>query len=183
MFLACGLGWWQLAAWHLAAHTVLRGYQFLTAPALMHRIVGHPPRPVPAFAGRSRWLYTASLQRFWLEQFGHQALVKPIARVAADLNVFDRRVVEEIVGLPAPAMRGLSALAEREEHHLGAGYRTDGRRVGGLPGIMTDLFASAFHWFEERLVLQGIGMDLVALGRRFGMRLNRLNPSWLNPAI
>lgn len=181
MFLACGLGWWQLAAWHLAAHTVLRGYQFLTAPGLMHRIIGHPPRPVPAFAGRSHWLYTASLQRFWLEQFGYQALVKPIARLAADLNVFDRRVVEEIVGLPAPAMRGLSVLAEREEHRLGAGYRTDGRRVGGLPGILTDLFASAFHWFEERLVLQGIGMDLVMLGRRFGTRLNRLESILAQP--
>jgi NADH:ubiquinone oxidoreductase subunit 5 (subunit L)/multisubunit Na+/H+ antiporter MnhA subunit len=181
MFLACGLGWWQLAAWHLAAHALLRGYQFLTAPSLMHHVAHHPTRPIPAFAARSRWLYTASLQRFWLEQFGHQALVKPIARVAADLNVFDRRVVEEIVGLPAPAMRGLSALAEREEHHLGAGYRTDGRRVGGLPGIMTDLFASAFHWFEERLVLQGIGMDLVALGRRFGMRLNRLESILAQP--
>ncbi|HYE35284.1 NADH-quinone oxidoreductase subunit L [Methylocaldum sp.] len=173
MFLACGLGWWQLAAWHLGAHTVLRGYQFLTAPALMHRIFDRPARPVPSFAGRSRWLYTASLQRFWLEHLGHQTLVKPIGRFAADLNVFDRRVVEEIVGLPAPAMRGLSALAEREEHRLGAGYGTTGnaRRIGGLLGILTDLFASAFHWFEERLVLQGLGMDLVTQGRRLGMRL------------
>ncbi|MDV3241022.1 MAG: hypothetical protein LOY00_04445 [Methylocaldum sp.] len=181
MFLACGLGWWQLAAWHLAAHTMLRGYQFLTAPALMHRIFGQPTRPVPEFAGRSRWLYTASLQRFWLEHFGHQALVKPIARFAADLNVFDRRVVEEIVGLPAPAMRGLSALAEREEHRLGAGYGANERRVGGVLGIVTDLFASAFHWFEERLVLQGLGMDLVTLGRRLGMRFNRLESILAQP--
>jgi len=181
MFLACGLGWWQLAAWHLAAHTVLRGYQFLTAPALMHRIIGQPTRPVPAFARRSRWLYTAALQRFWLEHFGHQLLIKPIARFAADLNVFDRRVVEEIVGLPAPAMRGLSALAEREEHRLGAGYDATERRVGGVLGILTDLFASAFHWFEERLVLQGLGMDLVTLGRRLGMRLNRLESVLAQP--
>jgi len=181
MFLACGLGGWQLAAWHLAAHTLFRGYQFLTAPALMHRIVGQATRPVPAFAGRSRWLYTASLQRFWLENLGHRLLVKPIGRIAADLNVFDRRVVEEIVGLPAPAMRGLSALAEREEHRLGAGHGANGRRVGGLPGILTDLFASAFHWFEERLVLQGLGMDLVTLGRRLGMRLNRLESVLAQP--
>lgn len=179
MFLTCGLGWWQFAAWHLAAHTLLRGYQFLTAPALMHRIAGQPTRPVPGFAARSRWLYTASLQRFWLEQIGHQILIKPISRFAADLNVFDRRVVEQIVGLPAPAMRGLSALAEREEHRLGAGYAANGRRLGGLPGIVTDLFASAFHWFEERLVLQGMGMDLVTLGRHLGMRLNRLESSVL----
>jgi NADH:ubiquinone oxidoreductase subunit 5 (subunit L)/multisubunit Na+/H+ antiporter MnhA subunit len=181
MFLACGLGWWQLAAWHLATHALLRGYQFLTAPSLLHHAAHHPTRPVPAFAGRFRWLYTASLQRFWLDNLGYQLLAKPIARVATDLNVFDRRVVEELVGLPAPAMRGLSALAEREEHHLGAGYRTDGRRVGGLPGILTDLFASAFHWFEERLVLQGVGMDLVTLGRRFGRRLNRVESILAQP--
>jgi NADH:ubiquinone oxidoreductase subunit 5 (subunit L)/multisubunit Na+/H+ antiporter MnhA subunit len=181
MFLACGLGWWQLAAWHLGAHAVLRGYQFLTAPSLMHHVAHHPTRPVPAFAGRSRWLYTASLQRFWLESLGHQLLVKPIARFASDLNVFDRRVVEEIIGLPSPAMRGLSALAEREEHRLGAGYGTNGRRIGGLLGIVTDLFASAFHWFEERLVLQGLGMDLVTLGRRLGKRLNCLESVLAQP--
>ena len=40
MFLECGLGFWQLAGWHLCAHAVVRGYQFLTAPSLMHNMQG-----------------------------------------------------------------------------------------------------------------------------------------------
>lgn len=183
MFLACGLGWWTLAAWHLGAHAILRGYQFLTAPALMHRIFDVPTRPVPEFAARSRWLYAASLHRFWLETLGHYIFVRPVTRLSADLSVFDHRVVEEIVGLPAPAMRGLSTLAEREEHRLGAGYGINGntRRVGGLLGVLTDLFASAIHWFEERLVLQGVGTDLLTQGRRLGMRLNRVESLLTQP--
>ena len=53
-------------AWHLAAHAAWRAYQFLSAPALMH-FMGRPSRPVPRWLAHKRWLYTASLQRFWLD--------------------------------------------------------------------------------------------------------------------
>src|SRR5512146_1482972 len=45
MFLECGLGLWQLASWHLCAHAVVRGYQVLSAPSLMHNILGNPIKP------------------------------------------------------------------------------------------------------------------------------------------
>ena len=38
MFLECGLGFWHWQRWHLCAHAVVRGYQVLIAPSLMHNI-------------------------------------------------------------------------------------------------------------------------------------------------
>ena len=52
MFLACGLGWFELAAWHLGLHAAWRAWQFLLAPSYMHLATGKA-RPVPAWlAGR-----------------------------------------------------------------------------------------------------------------------------------
>jgi NADH:ubiquinone oxidoreductase subunit 5 (subunit L)/multisubunit Na+/H+ antiporter MnhA subunit len=183
MFLECGLGLWELATWHLGAHAVLRGYQFLTAPSLMHRILGQPPRPVAPFFARHRRLYLAALQRFWLEELGDHALVKPMQRFAADLQAFDSRVVDPLVGLPAPAVEGLSSVADWEEHQLGVGYdRANGRpRVGGLPGMLVHGCAAALHWFEERLVLKGLGHGLIATGRRLGPPLNRIEAALRRP--
>jgi NADH:ubiquinone oxidoreductase subunit 5 (subunit L)/multisubunit Na+/H+ antiporter MnhA subunit len=183
MFLAAGLGWWGLAAWHLAAHAVLRGFQFLTAPSLMHKTLGIPIRPLPAFAARCRWLYLASLQRFWLEELGDYTVVRPTRSLAADFHGFDNRVLDRAVGLPAPAMQGLSSLAEWEEHRLGADYRGTGdvRRVSGLLGLLVHGCASALHWFEERLVLKGVGRDLIAAGRRIGPHLNRVETALTRP--
>jgi NADH:ubiquinone oxidoreductase subunit 5 (subunit L)/multisubunit Na+/H+ antiporter MnhA subunit len=183
MFLECGLGWWTLAAFHLAAHAVVRGYQFLTAPSLMHKIVGEPTRPPPPVLARQRGLYLAALRRFWLEELGDFIAVKPVRRFAADLAAFDSRVVDPLVGLSAPAMQGLASLAEWEERKLGAesaGY--NGRaRVGGLLGVLVHSAAAALHWFEQRLVLDGVGLRMLSLGRRFGARLNRIETGLTHP--
>jgi formate hydrogenlyase subunit 3/multisubunit Na+/H+ antiporter MnhD subunit len=183
MFLACGLGYWTIATWHLCAHAIVRGYQFLTAPSLMHQTLGLPSRPVPSFAASWRGLYTASLQRFWLESVVDRVLVRPFQRLAADFQSFDQHVVDQAVGLPAPAVRELSSLAAWEERRLGVDIAgsDDDRRVSGLVGLLTNGFAAAFHWFEERLVLQGVGRELIHAGRRLGSRLNRLESVLARP--
>ena len=48
MFLACGLGFWRLALVHLCSHAIFRGYQFLSAPAILHQLHGERTRPVSA---------------------------------------------------------------------------------------------------------------------------------------
>jgi NADH:ubiquinone oxidoreductase subunit 5 (subunit L)/multisubunit Na+/H+ antiporter MnhA subunit len=40
MLVWCGLGWNQLAAWHLGLHAAWRAYQFLQAPAFMQLKIG-----------------------------------------------------------------------------------------------------------------------------------------------
>jgi len=168
MFFAAGLGFWQWAFWHLCAHAVLRGYQFLCAPALMHAVAGHPPRPVHPWLGRRRLLYMAALQRFWLEDLGDWLVVKPTQRLAADLNAFDRQIVEPAFGLPAPALAlpGTAARPPSGDPEV--------LRVSGLAGLALRALANALHWFEEKLVLQGNGQNLAGLGRRLGARLNHI---------
>ncbi|SMF94500.1 NADH-Ubiquinone oxidoreductase (complex I), chain 5 N-terminus [Methylomagnum ishizawai] len=166
MFLECGLGLWSLAAWHLAAHAVVRGYQFLTAPALMHHIAGMPTRPPPAWMARQRWLYLAATRRFWLEEAVDIFTTRQVQGYAADLERFDGAVVDPLIGLSSPAAPSVDGGAP----HL-----------GGLPGRVLQRIAESLHWFEERLVLAGVGRDLIAQGRKLGTQLNRIEAGLLRP--
>jgi NADH:ubiquinone oxidoreductase subunit 5 (subunit L)/multisubunit Na+/H+ antiporter MnhA subunit len=161
MFFLAGLGWWKLAFWHLGAHALFRAYQFLAAPALMHQILGAPARPVPAWLGRYASLYAAVLQRFWLEPLGDWALAKPALRLGSDLQAFDYQVLEQAFGAPAPGAQAL--------------------RVSGWLGKALSWLAEASHWFEEKLVLQGVGQNLIYVGRRLGVRLNHLEELLSHP--
>lgn len=109
--------------------------------------------------------------------------MKTIQNLAADLHAFDHRVVDRFIGLPVPAMRGLSSLAEWEEQKLGAAYRISGdvRQVSGLLGLLIHGVASALHWFEERLVLAGVGQDFTTFSRHIGPSLNRLEAALSRP--
>jgi hypothetical protein len=189
MFLACGLGWWQLALIHLCAHAIFRGYQFLSAPAILHQLQGQRARPVSAVLARQPRLYTAALRRFWLEDLGHWAIVGPAHRLAGYLNTFDNAVVDRATGLPAPAVNALSSLAQWEEHHLGAGKFMD---LPGAarhpvypaqsdPGILeriTAAVATLFHRVEEQLVFKALGQGMVTVSHRMGHSLSRVE-RWL----
>ena len=183
IFLACGLGWWTFATVHLFAHAVVRGFQFLSAPSLMHRVAARPMRPVPAFLAHRPGLYHAALQRFWVEAATDRWIVAPVQRMAADVERFDREVVERIVGLPVPALGSLSSAAAWEESRLAAtgGSGPDAREAGGVIRWMAHQLALALHWFEEKLVLQGVGADLWKGFRRFGQRLRAIDEALCRP--
>ena len=184
MFLECGLGFWDLASWHLCTHAVVRGYLFLTAPSLMHNVQGNPIKLLtPAIAGL-RWAYVASLQRFWLDQITDWTLVRPVRRLAHDLNYFDDHIVDQIMGAPAPAIRTISSLAQLEEKMLGA--RLDNKadefaHGSGLAGKLTEWFAAIMHWFEDRFVLRGINKGANVYGRKLGHAANKFEQLILRP--
>ena len=184
MFLECGLGFWQLASWHLCTHAVVRGYLFLTAPSLMHNVQDNPVKAfAPAIAGL-RWAYIASLQRFWLDQMIDWALVRPIRRLAHDLSYFDDHIVDHFMGAPAPAIRTISSLAQLEEKMIGARLDNDLDEFAlgsGLAGKLTEWFAAIMHWFEDRFVLRGIGKDAVNVGRQLGHAANKFEQLILRP--
>ena len=182
MYLECGLGFWQLAGWHLCAHAAVRSYQFLTAPSLMHneRCLNSefPTRNIPA------WLYVASLQRFWLDPIVDWALVKPVRGLAHDLSYFDDHVIDCMMGAPAPAIRAISSLAQLEEQRIGAQLDNDSDQFAqgsGLAGKITQWMAAILHWFEERFVLRGIGKDAINYGRDLGHIANKFEQAVLRP--
>lgn len=182
MFMECGLGFWQLAGWHLCAHAVVRGYQFLTAPSLMHNLRGFdaqtPPRSIPT------WIYVASLQRFWLDQITDWALVKPVRGLAHDLSYFDDHIVDPVMGGAGPAIRSISSLAQLEEKMIGAHLDNESDEFAqgsGLAGKLTEWTAAILHWFEDRFVLRGIGKDTINYGRELGHIANKFEQSVLRP--
>jgi NADH:ubiquinone oxidoreductase subunit 5 (subunit L)/multisubunit Na+/H+ antiporter MnhA subunit len=153
MFVACGLGWFELAAWHMGIHTVWRAYQFLLAPSFLHLATGKPP-PAPAWlAGRQR-LYTAALSRFWVDTLARTLVVRPARQVGRDLRDFDDKVIAPLVGWP-PAATGE---AERVI------------QAHGLAGAALRQAAKQLSRFEAHLVMQG-GGPLTALLRRAGAAL------------
>ena len=99
MFLACGLGWFEFAAWHMGLHAAWRAYQFLMAPSYMH-LVNRKAAPPPRWLAGRQWLYTAALQRFWLEHVARHALVRPTQAIGHDMRDLDDRVLSHLVGMP-----------------------------------------------------------------------------------
>src|SRR5690606_5712972 len=116
----CGMGWWTLALVHLCAHALVRGYQFLTAPSVLHQLAGISMRPVPRWLAGNRFAYAAAINRWWLDEALRAGSVAPVRRLANDLDLFDTTVVDRATGLPAPAVRALSSLAQWEERRVGA---------------------------------------------------------------
>ena len=173
MFLAAGLGFWRLALFHLCAHALFRGYQFLASPSLMHGVIGISQRPATPWLGKHRLLYLAALQRLWLENIGDQLVVKPVQQLGADLNAFDHQVIDPVFGLPAP-MANLSIQSTVGfKGGEGSGIvDPEVLRVSGLFGLLMRTSANASYWFEEKLVLQGLGPNMLLWGRRLGTRLN-----------
>jgi len=178
MFLECGLGLFDLAAWHLVLHAVWRAYQFLRAPALLY-LTTRPVRPVPRWLrGRER-LYTAALQRFWLDPAADSLLVRPTRQLAQDIQTFDDEVVNRLVGLPDQAS-ALSSVTDRKERKRGA--RDAGiTHASGLLGFLLESLADLLHWFEERLVLRGGGEGLEAGIRRLGAYLVQIESLLARP--
>lgn len=152
MFIECGLGWFDVAAWHLGLHAIWRAYQFLLAPSYLQLIDG-PARPVPRWLANRRWLFTAALQRGWLEAAGNWLLLRPTRGLGRDVNAFDAQVVDRFIGTAEPEHAlGRAVNAPPESGEIARGY--------GSAGRLLELVAARLGRIEERLLLQGTGGSL-----------------------
>lgn len=142
MFLACGLGWFEFAAWHMCLHAAWRAYQFLMAPSYMH-LVNRKASPAPRWLRGRQWLYTAALQRFWLEHFAQSVLVRPAIAVGHDMRDLDDRVLSHLVGMPAHGWVEKQADSCADEVIRGH----------GLAGRLLVWCADRFSQLEEYLML------------------------------
>jgi NADH:ubiquinone oxidoreductase subunit 5 (subunit L)/multisubunit Na+/H+ antiporter MnhA subunit len=160
MFITAGLGWFELTTWYLVAHAIWRTFQFLTAPAHL-QMTNQPTRPIPEWLRRQRWLYSAALQRFWLDHLADWLLVKPTQELARDIHHFDERVVNRMIGLSGSS-GALTSLAQREEQRFGNSGQRSGIGTGrGAMGHLLQWIASVLYWFEEQLVLKSGGEGLL----------------------
>ena len=170
MVLWCGLGWPGLATLHLVLHALWRAYQFLQAPALMHWMDA-PVSPVGGWLARRRLLYTAALQRFWLDPASDWLLVRPTRRLAADVRAFDEQVIKRLVGLPGEGDLPATVAGQDAPARRGP----DPSRARGLLGGLMTWLADRLHVFEDRLILNGGGRDLEGLIRGIGEVLTRVD--------
>src|SRR5690606_30610786 len=115
MFMECGLGLWELAVWHLGAHAIVRCYHVLTSPSFMANVHGSPVKALSPHLQKIRWLYIASIQRFWLDPITDRVLTRPVKGLGEDLNFFDDYVIDRAMGDPVSSSRSISTLTQLEE--------------------------------------------------------------------
>ena len=154
----------------------------------MHNVKDNPIKPVGPLLANQRWLFAAALQRFWVEPLTDWALVKPIRRLAHDLSHFDDRVVDRVMGIPAPAIKAAATLAQLEEGRLAAKLDNNlGNAQGsfikdtGVLGMLAGWITGIAHWIEERVILQAVGKESLNLGRELGHVANKLETLVLRP--
>lgn len=158
MFLFCGLGWFQLATWYLVAHAIWRAFQFLSAPAHM-QMMNSPTRPVFTWLKSHPRIFSAALQRFWLDHIADWLLARPTQEFARDVHSFDEAVVNRVVGLSGSSGAITSLAQHQEQKQFGT---ADGIGTGrGAMGRILQWIASKLYWFEEHLVLRGGGEGLL----------------------
>ena len=175
LMLACiGLGWYTLATFHLAAHASWRAYQMLSVPSYL-TLINRKARPVPAWMQRQSWLFNAALHRLWLDNIIDWIAVRPAGMFGQDLNQFDERIVNRMVGLPGQ-IDSISSLTDYEQRKRGLvnaeATITTGR---GVFGALIEKIANVLYWFEESLVLKGSGDGLINVLQKVGAYLVRID--------
>lgn len=160
MFFACGLGWFELATWHLCLHAAWRAYQFLLAPAYL-QLVRQPARPVPRWLAAHHRLYTAAVHGFWIESLAHNLLTRPTLALGRDMRALDERVIDPLVGVP------------RADEHGAQDDANDAIRAHGVAERILLGLANYLQRLETRLLLSGDGALQQAL-RRAGAYMETL---------
>lgn len=148
MFVACGLGWFTLAACHAALHALWRGYQFLIAPSWL--LLAPRPVSLPASLTRGVVLYTAVLQGFWLDRLARGLLLRPTLALGDDVRRFDERVVDRALGMPDESAPARTLVGS------------------GIFGRLLVRVSETLQRLEDRLVLESSGGGLLRLLHRVG---------------
>jgi NADH:ubiquinone oxidoreductase subunit 5 (subunit L)/multisubunit Na+/H+ antiporter MnhA subunit len=142
MFVAIGLGWTTWALIHLCLHAAWRSWQFLLSPSWLVLTHGRPAPP-PRWLCQQQWLYTAVLQRFWLDRLGDALLLRPTQSFAHDLRGLEENFIDRLLGQP------------------GQGQALDAAQpliVGdGVPGLALARTAESLQQLENHFSLRGRG--------------------------
>lgn len=180
MFLECGLGFWNLATWHLGANAIVSCSLLLVTPSPVGLKTSAGAKDKPREI--SGWLYMLSMQHFWLEQMTHWALVKPTRGLAHDLSYFDEHIVDRIIGAPTdgsfspPRTTNATTMATGQNN-----MTSEFARGSGLAGQLTEWTSALLHWFEDRFVLLTLNKHTIRHSRRLGHAVNQFEQLILRP--
>jgi formate hydrogenlyase subunit 3/multisubunit Na+/H+ antiporter MnhD subunit len=153
MVAACGLGWFDLAAVHLALHALWRAYQFLMAPSYL--LLAPRPARLPAALTANVSVYTAVLQGFWLDRLARGLLLRPTLSLGHDVRRFDERVIDRVLGAQEAPVRSVAP-------------------PGGVIGRALAALAAFLQRVEDRLVLDQGGGGMARGLKRLGEALRVL---------
>ena len=81
-------------------------------------------------------------------------------------------------------MHTISSLAQLEKQKIDGKLKSqdeDFARGSGFIGNFAHRVAAALYWFEDRLVIRGIGKDMIDYGRRIGHATNNIEQLLLQP--
>ncbi len=180
MLLCIGFGWYTLGAIHLAAHAIWRAYQMLSSPAYL-TLTNRNARPISAWLQKRPTLFNAALHRMWLDNIIDWIAVKPTELMAQDLNHFDERIVNRMVGMPGQ-IDAISSLTDYEERKRGLVNPETSMITGrGVMGGLMEKIANGLYWFEESLVLKGSGDGLIKVLNILGAYLVRIDYLFSRP--
>lgn len=110
IFMEIGLGWYQLAVWHIAGHTLVRTLQFLRAPSMLHdyhRVHAAAGGHLGATGSHLEavlpqrlqgWLYRLALDRGHHDTILDRFVVGPVLQVARAMQRFEAKWVEYFGG-------------------------------------------------------------------------------------
>ncbi|MBF0621493.1 MAG: hypothetical protein HQL54_06160 [Magnetococcales bacterium] len=176
MFFMCGMGWFTLAAWAMAAHASWRAWQLFHAPSLGF-MTSKPAQPVPRWLSNQHWLYTAAQQRFWLEQIGDMLFTHSARKMAQDTRMFEERVVDRLIGVPSGESDTISSLVRWQAMKFEGGDHRKGH-IGygqGVFGKLIQTVATLLHWVEKHMVLKGTGENFLSGLQMLGNQLLRID--------
>ncbi len=156
MLLFIGLDWFSLAAWYLILHASWRAFQFLHAPSLMH-MAEQTVTPAKRWITSRPWLFTLSIQRFWLDHFSNWAIVSPIKTMAHDAHWFEENYISHILG------KTQHTISEKNVQ-----LQLSGLAHAGLVGFVFEKLASLSEWLEESLILKSSGEGLINMIQKMG---------------
>lgn len=159
MFVEIGLGWTTLALFHLCLHAAWRAWQFLLAPSWL-AVTRERPGPPPAWLRRNQHLYTAAINRFWLDKLTQMLFVVPTASFSRDVRDLEEHFIDRAIGQP-----GLGQPVHAERPLVLA---------DGLPGRLLAGLSDVLQRIENRLLLRGRGGAAEKLLQRAGDYLRTL---------
>lgn len=159
MFVWIGLGWNELALAHLCLHAAWRTWQFLMAPSWL-QLTRERPAPPPDWLSRRTGIYTAAVQRFWLDTLGRTLLAEPTQAIARDVRALESQFIDRAIGEP------------------GRGQSVDHERplvcADGLAGRLLAAVSTLLQRMENRLLLRVRGGTAERLLREAGRWLRTL---------